>query len=56
MGASKYSADSLCAEYSEAPLCIYNGMFIANPSFDPLRGEPRYVAVMEKLKNPKKIV
>ena len=28
--------------------------FIANPSFDPLRGEPRYVAVMEKLKNPKK--
>ena len=25
-----------------------------DPSFDPLREEPRYIAVMEKLKNPKK--
>lgn len=28
--------------------------FIANPSFDPLREESRYIAVMEKLKNSKK--
>ena len=28
--------------------------FIANPSFDPLRDEPRYIEVMEKLKNPRK--
>lgn len=34
MGASEYSADSLCAEYSEAPLCIYNGMFIANENIN----------------------